>query len=210
MNRSYHTALALVPPNDDVECWKRLQEIRYRLQDKGYYRWPPHINLFYPFIDTCDFQTILPQIAHELREISPFQVHLDGFGTFGGRDRGVCFLAPQPEREVCAIHSVIKPVLQATSSKRFHPHMTVTHCESGNEAQEIASKESEAWEPLSFLVDAVYVLQREGLDGQYFVAARLPLGQSVVEEQAMTFDHMPTEQEDWIKDKRGSRRDRKK
>jgi 2'-5' RNA ligase len=209
MNRVYHTALAIVPANHDVACWTRLQEIRHRLQDKGYYRWPPHINLFYPFIDSCDFQAILPQIAHGLKDLTPFQVHLDEFGTFGGRDRGVCFLSPQPDSQIGAIYSSIQLILQETSSKPFHPHMTVTHCANGNEARDIAARESETWEPLSFLVDAVYVLQRDGLDGQYFVAAKLPFGSSVVEEGPMTFDHMPTEQEDWIKE-RGGRRNRKK
>jgi 2'-5' RNA ligase len=212
MNRVYHTALAIVPANHDVTCWHRLQEIRHRLQDKGFYRWPPHINLFYPFIDTCDFQTILPQIAHELKDCTPFEVELNQFGTFGGRDRGVCFLSPQSEshHQIGAIYSLIQRVLQDTNSKPFHPHMTVRHCESGNEAREIASQESETWEPLSFLVDSLYVLQRDGPDGQYFVAAKIPLGSSIVEQEHATFDHMPTEQEDWIKEKRGGRRIRKK
>lgn len=208
MNRVYHTALAIVPPNQDVTCWRRLQEIRHRLQDKGYYRWPPHINLFYPFLDPGDFPTILPQIAEEMKKLTPFHVHLDGFGTFGGRDRGVCFLEPQPERDISAIYQSIQHVLHDTSTKPFHPHLTVRHCENGNEAKEIAQREGESWESLTFYVDSVYVLQRDGPDGQYYVAARIPLGGNELEYGPMTFDNMPTEQEDWVREKRGGRKNR--
>lgn len=206
MNRVYHTALAIVPPNQDVHCWRRLQDLRYRLQDKGYYRWPPHINLFYPFVDSSDFSTVIPLIENEMKKFTPFHVHLDGFGTFGGKDRGVCFLAPQPEREICSIYSSIQSVINDTSTKPFHPHLTVTHCENGNEAKDIARREGESWESLSFYVDSIYVLQRDGNDGQYYVAARIPFGGGELELGPMTFDHMATEQEDWIKEKRGGGR----
>jgi 2'-5' RNA ligase len=210
MNRVYHTALAIVPPNEDAASWIRLQEIRYRLQDKGYFRWPPHINLCYPFIDSTDFQAILPQIANELRDVSPFEVQLDGFGTFGGKDRGVCFLAPQPEHQISVIHSAIQRVLQETTTKAFRPHLTVKHCVSGFNARFVAATESQSWESLSFLVDAVYVLQRDGPNGQYYIAAKIPLGRSVVEEGPATFDHMPSEEPDWVRDQRGGGRKRKK
>jgi 2'-5' RNA ligase len=210
MNRVHHTALAIVPPNEDTACWIRLQEIRDRLHDKGYFRWPPHINLSYPFIDSSEFGTILPQIANELQNISPFQVHLDGFDTFGGKDRGVCYLAPQPIDQLTAIHSSITRILQETTTKPFRPHLTVKHCVSGYQARFTAAQESRSWESLSFLVDAVYVLQRDGFDGQFYIAAKIPLGDSMVEDGPRTFDHMPAEEPDWVKDERDAGRRQRK
>lgn len=210
MNRVYHTALAIVPPNCDNICWSKLQEIRYRLHDKGYFRWPPHINLIYPFVDTCHFSSILPKIAEELKDFSPFEVTLNEFGTFGGKDKGVCYLAPQPQDTLVSIHSSIQRALEESSSKRFQPHLTVTHCESGREATSMASVESETWEGTSFLVDAVYVLQRDGADGQYYAVARIPLGSNTVEEEIIMFSGMPTEQEDWVKDERKKNNRRKR
>lgn len=202
MNRVYHTALAIVPPNSNIDCWSKLQEIRYKLHDKGYYRWPPHINLIYPFVDVCDFSSVLPRIAEELKDFTPFEVNLNEFGTFGGRDKGVCYLSPEPSDVLVSIHSSIQRALEESSSKKFQPHLTVTHCENGREATSIASVESETWQGTSFLVDAVYVLKRDGPDGQYYAVARIPLGGNIVEEETIMFSGMPTEQEDWVKDQR--------
>eukprot|EP00961_Rhodomonas_salina_P236992 3203347-Rhodomonas_salina.1 len=49
----HHTTVALIPPD---EAWSSIQaawstqELRAELKDKGLYRWPPHINLLYPFV----------------------------------------------------------------------------------------------------------------------------------------------------------------
>jgi len=38
--------------------------LRYQLKDKGLYRWPPHINLLYPFV----VETHIPEVTLEKKK----------------------------------------------------------------------------------------------------------------------------------------------
>ena len=50
--KQHSSTVALVPPES---VWAPLQQARLNLRDKGLYRWPPHLNLLYPFVPPCDF-----------------------------------------------------------------------------------------------------------------------------------------------------------
>ncbi len=43
---SYETALCIVPPR---QLWAPVDRLR-ALYDKAYEKWPPHVNLVYPFV----------------------------------------------------------------------------------------------------------------------------------------------------------------
>jgi 2'-5' RNA ligase len=49
----YHhwTVCVVPPPSSSEEVWKAITEARTELRDPGLYRWPPHVNLLYPFVD---------------------------------------------------------------------------------------------------------------------------------------------------------------
>lgn len=40
------SALVVMPP---PEAWTAIQRVR-KVYDKSYYRWPPHLNVLYPFL----------------------------------------------------------------------------------------------------------------------------------------------------------------
>ena len=93
----HHATVALVPPStpaDRVAVWERLQGTRATLKDRGYYRWPPHINLLYPYLDPASdvHGEVLPALAAAAATVSPFRVTLKTLGTFGGHTRGVLWL----------------------------------------------------------------------------------------------------------------------
>ena len=46
----HRSALCIIPPTCS---WAPIQRIR-RLHDKGFSRWPPHINVLYPYATVCD------------------------------------------------------------------------------------------------------------------------------------------------------------
>lgn len=50
MEKAYKCTIALVPP---VQAWDSIQAIR-QVHDEQYFRWPPHVNLLYPFIKMYD------------------------------------------------------------------------------------------------------------------------------------------------------------
>ena len=49
----FHTACCIIPPES---LWGPIQDIRKR-KDKAYDRWPPHVNLLFPFWDEKEFTT---------------------------------------------------------------------------------------------------------------------------------------------------------
>ena len=87
----YHTTICIVPPES---CWSPISDIRFELQDKGYYRWPPHINLIYPCINESKLEFLAPKLVENLKTIKPFDITLTEFNVFGGKSRGVLYLEP--------------------------------------------------------------------------------------------------------------------
>ena len=97
-----HTmTVCMVPPPHNKSVWEVVTKARTELKDPGLFRWPPHANLLYPFlnIDSSSDETIhketLKLLGQAVSECDPFRVALDTFGTFGGKSRGVLSLHPQ-------------------------------------------------------------------------------------------------------------------
>ena len=116
----HHLSVCMVPPESSVEVWEAITKCRIQFKDPGLYRWPPHANLLYPFIDvqqqpativslsSCNNShedsddtatsavdpTIIESLLHACRQIEPFNVKLHQFGTFGSSKRGVLWLFP--------------------------------------------------------------------------------------------------------------------
>lgn len=52
LKKVFHTALAIIP--DQIE---QIQPIREKY-DTAYERWPPHINICFPFVDADQFDEV--------------------------------------------------------------------------------------------------------------------------------------------------------
>lgn len=158
-----------------------VQQVRTELKDKGYYRWPPHINLMYPFLPPQNFDAIVPSMTNALQSVCPFEVSLERFGTFGGAKTGVCWLDPTPHHPIKNIQCLLESAIDEFegSSKKggkpFVPHMTVSHLESITEANLTAAMAQQTWEPVSFTVKEVYILERVGNE-PFKIVWRIPLG----------------------------------
>lgn len=72
--KSHSSALCVIP---ERRTWTQLQEVRC-FKDKGFVRWPPHINLLYPFApDEGDaFHAAATATAAACSSIAPFRVRL--------------------------------------------------------------------------------------------------------------------------------------
>jgi 2'-5' RNA ligase len=105
-----HTVtVCVVPPSDHERVWEVVSDMRRTLQDPGYFRWPPHINLLYPFLKLPSSSsiamghenemTLVADIVQQLElattHVPPFETKLDSFGIFGGANRGVLWLHPE-------------------------------------------------------------------------------------------------------------------
>lgn len=60
--------------------------------------------------------------------------------------------------------------------KGFHPNMTISHHPSHTDALSAKETKLSAWEPLSFRVNEIYMLERKGDNGQFKIAATIGLG----------------------------------
>ena len=100
-----HTlTVCIVPPPEYYEVWQRISNMRETLQDPGYFRWPPHVNLLYPFLKCDQSKETLVQVVEQIHSATkvcpPFHVSMNSFGTFGGKHRGVLWLYPDGTNRV--------------------------------------------------------------------------------------------------------------
>ena len=108
-SKVYTSTVALVPPE---QAWLPIQQARESLRDKGLYRWPPHINLLYPFVPEEHFAQAAGALAPAAAATPPFELTLDTFGVFGGRHRGVLYVCPGAREELAALRG-LQATLQA-------------------------------------------------------------------------------------------------
>jgi len=88
---AHSTTVAIVPPE---HLWPPIQAARERLRDGGLTRWPPHVNLIYPFVEPPYFERFAERFAPAVAQCAPFRVRLERLGVFGSSRRGVVWLDP--------------------------------------------------------------------------------------------------------------------
>lgn len=151
----HHVTVCMVPPPDAEDVWKSVSNMRRQLQDPGYYRWPPHANLLYPFLEiqqseanTSDLSGLLDQLRSATQQVEPFPVKLQRLGTFGGKSRGVLWLSPDssgpdestaddesdtasPPPLLLQLHQRLEQAFpmcrDQTKGGSFTPHVTLSH-----------------------------------------------------------------------------------
>ena len=136
MKKVYHTTVCIIPPEGSPE-FKVLMETRYALRDRGYHRWPPHINLLYPFIENVNFDTLVSPLSNSISKIQPFDIELSELRVFGGRSRGVLWLKPNIRNGDENILDHLQMQLQnevpicteqrKADDRKFCAHLTLTH-----------------------------------------------------------------------------------
>eukprot|EP00466_Bigelowiella_natans_P014865 jgi/Bigna1/126149/aug1.2_g857 len=71
------TALALCPP---TSLWIQIDKIR-KGYDKAYGKWPPHMNLSFPFVHSKVFSSRKSELEEKLETLPPFTITLSRFCT---------------------------------------------------------------------------------------------------------------------------------
>jgi 2'-5' RNA ligase len=130
---SYQTALCLVPPQ---HLWPSIDRLR-ALYDGAYQKWPPHVNLIYPFVrlESVDraADLIAASLASHKQQSSPLVVRLDSPGIFTQRQVNTVFLKDDDRSRLLALAQVRTLVLEALGQVQnatpYNMHMTVAQTE---------------------------------------------------------------------------------
>ena len=215
-----HTStVALVPPE---VCWPPVQAVRLELRDKGLYRWPPHVNLLYPFVPEEEFKAAAQEMSATLANVKPTTVTFDALNTFGGRSRGVlyaCCSNPAETAALCELQAALQSALPFCSEQQkngvFVPHMTLSHFACRDDAEAAKSQLLESWSPITFSTgdECVHVMRRLGGSGQFERACTLRFGgcdasnevssrAPIFFEPPLRFEEMLREEEEWMRQAR--------
>lgn len=151
---SHTSALVLLPP---TTITPPIETVR-RVHDKHFARWPPHINLIYPFLaspaDAASGeqqgessklkQDIYDRIKSVTKSIEPIHIRLSTTGTFHhGKKSKTVWLDPVP------LTGALKPLQNAlqkefsecdADQRPFTPHLSVGQANSDKGAQNLGDK----------------------------------------------------------------------
>jgi 2'-5' RNA ligase len=168
--------LAVVPPQ---EAWGPIQAIRVK-HDRQVRRWPPHINLLYPFYPPERFDEALPRLIEACGRITPFAVTLAEFRYFRHSSRkATLWLAPEPREALVRLQAALQAACPDCNdlsrfAAGFTPHLSVGQAGSAEEARRLQDAFQRAWEPLRLELSAVALLRRQQ-DTPFAIGRWIPL-----------------------------------
>lgn len=178
------SALCWIP---DARIWPAIQRTRV-FNDKGFVRWPPHINLLYPFWeDEGDSFAVASQNIYEVtRSMQPFTVSLHEMGVFDHGCSSTAWLDPQSPAlvELQARLAAAFPDCQDLNNdpKRgitaFTPHLSIGQWKSAAAAEEAAAQlqQQGRFADLTASVSQLALISRCSFSDPFEVAWIVPLG----------------------------------
>jgi endonuclease/exonuclease/phosphatase family metal-dependent hydrolase len=169
---SYNTALCIIPPQDQCLDVDKLRS----LYDKGFERWPPHINLVYPFVAPESLAKAKGQIdsflGSHLDDREAFRVDLDQSGYFKHRNNSTVYLCESVDSSSSPLARLRSAVLCAVGQEPSlcNFHLTVGQSEDESESTRgfLLSK-ARLLPVLTFGIGSLAILVRErdaGPDGR--------------------------------------------
>lgn len=182
--RDYTTAVALTPKPEE---WHLIQEMRRECRSSSIYRWPPHINILYPFTASALLENvespILSRMALSVIDLAAFDIRLKHLHVFKHKRSATLVACPEtrlvgqrnslterwndfqsPQNACNILHNCLERTLEDESvvNSHFRPHMSIARFRSIHHAVGWMNEFRPRLEtdPFVFRVDAVFVLSR--------------------------------------------------
>ncbi|TQV96620.1 hypothetical protein V2A60_002993 [Cordyceps javanica] len=162
---SYDTALCIIPPQS---LWPAINRLR-SLNDKAYAKWPPHINLVYPFVHpdvVADAAEILRQL--DLSSLIPRRVSITEADAFIHDKHNTLYLKPD-SRATTNLHGLVNQVRSAIgwqAQSSYHPHLTVGQTEdAGSDTHKFLLHKARLLTPISWDVAQLAIKVRDTSPG---------------------------------------------
>ena len=169
------SALCWIPPKGNA--FDSIQTVRQKY-DKQINRWPPHINLLYPFVPSDDFDEAAKKLSIALRDVNAFDVTLSDIKNFSHGKSCTAWLGPDEKDELIALQTACQAVFphcDDLSSRGFVPHLTVGQCKSETAAKALIREVK--WEPSMANCGEVCLISREGKNEPFKIQWRVKLGE---------------------------------
>ena len=162
--KSYDTALCIIPPRSRCDEINKLRS----LYDKAYEKWPPHINLIYPFVNPEQLprakELIETHLQTHFSDTSQMTIRLGGAGIFKQKKDVTVFLQDKSDKEANALGSLRTGVLSALGQKASPQifHLTVGQAQDSSvSARQILMNKVDFLPAFEFNVNSLVILVRE-------------------------------------------------
>ena len=172
MQVSDHATLCILP---DIELCDEIQEIRSQ-HDTSFDRWPPHINLCWPFIKSNNVYKLVQSVIEDpaWQTLQPFTITLQQF-VFSKGSKYISL--PVEEADACApvISYLTKtfPEAMKANTRTGAPHLSVGQFDQTTIAKTTSALQAK-FTPVTFQVDRLYILSRNSTNSPFKVVGELP------------------------------------
>ncbi|RYP16339.1 hypothetical protein DL765_005189 [Monosporascus sp. GIB2] len=163
---SYDTALCLIPPK---HTWASIDRLRI-LYDKAYEKWPPHVNIVYPFIGVDSLSSASEMIVSELRawkEASgapKVRIRLGEADAFSHRQGCTIFICDKDPARAAGLSELRNRVLGALrqSPGSYQMHMTIGQSDdASSSSHKFLLKKASLLPAVEWDVEELHILIRE-------------------------------------------------
>ncbi|RYP28413.1 hypothetical protein DL767_007221 [Monosporascus sp. MG133] len=163
---SYDTALCLIPPK---HTWASIDRLRM-LYDKAYEKWPPHVNIIYPFVGIDSLTSASEMIVSELRawkEASgapKLRIRLGEADAFSHRQGGTIFICDKDPARAAGLSELRNHVLSALrqSPGSYQMHMTIGQSDdASSSSHEFLLEKASLLPAVEWDVEELHILIRE-------------------------------------------------
>jgi hypothetical protein len=174
---SHDTALCIIPPK---HLWPTFDGLR-SLYDKAYEKWPPHLNLVYPFVRVENISEAASLIASQIQHVSlhAIQVRLNAVDIFPHKHDNTIFIYDNDEERASHIQQLRNAALEAlghTSPTNHRMHLTIGQSQHMNSSPHKFLLDKAGLLPeAEWTVNKLYILTRERMqiDGNPFSQVKI-------------------------------------
>jgi 2'-5' RNA ligase len=156
--------IAVYPPQEiieDIKVFKK--DLATNYANSKALKNEAHITLFPPFSREIELEEDIHIAFQKINtEITPFEVELDGFGSFPSPKNPVLYIQPKENIQLTELYHRVKEYFNFAQYS-FHPHMTVGYRDLTWENYLKAWEKYENREyKTKFLVDKIVLLRHDG------------------------------------------------
>jgi len=183
---SYQTALCIIPP---AHLQSQIDSLR-ALYDKAHGKWPPHINLIYPFVTVENLPSAMDLISSNLRELGTdserrkINLQMNVQDHFSHRHSNTVFVAPSNNAGGESLKALRGSILEgfkgSEDEREYHPHLTIGQTPANAPSMlEYLLNKARLLLPFEWQVDELVVLVRERMPEKSKMESRMKIWGSI-------------------------------